>query len=51
MIYKIISLILRYTIGKELVWTNGKTCRSVLSGKYLRAPKKIVFHNSFNTQQ
>jgi hypothetical protein len=42
-LYKIIDIILLYTIGKRLVITNGRTSRSVQNGRYIGTTKKTKY--------
>jgi len=43
-LYKIIDLILLYSIGKRLAVTNGKTSRSVQNGRYIKTTNKTPHH-------
>jgi len=41
--YKILAYLAKYILGKELVIGNGTKMRSVLTGRYRKVPKPIVY--------
>ena len=51
MILKILYYIVKYTLGKELVLTNGTTNRSIITGKYLKKPKKVFYYTDFHSEE
>ena len=49
-LYKIIDLVLKYSIGKRLVIVEGKTARSIQTGQYIKytpvvKKRSIVVHD------
>lgn len=48
---KFLAYLSRYILGKELVLTDQIKARSVISGKYVKMPRKIVYYTDFHSEE
>jgi hypothetical protein len=51
MIIKILYYIAKYIFGKRLVISNGTTNRDIITGRYLKKPKKVFYYTDFHSEE